>query len=125
MNLLEMAKADIEDITSDAEGFSSELTITTPDGNTSATIRGLHAKTHMGFDTDGARVNSKNARASFSEKFLLDVNYPVRNAAGEVSIKDHRLRAKDSTGFDKEYIIREGYPDETVGLIVCILGDFE
>ena len=125
MSLLAQAKADIEQITSDPDGFSAELNFTAPAGET-ATIRGLFTEHHLGFDTDGNRVNAKNSHASFSEKFLTDLNYPVRNADGKVYVKDHKVRVVvPGLGINRTYVIRENFPDETLGFIVCILGDFE
>ena len=111
-------------ITTSLDGWAVEMTFTAPDLTTAA-ITGLHTKHHMGFDTDGNRVSAKNAHVSFSEKVLTDLAYPVRNAKGEVTLIGHLVAVKDSTGFVKNYIIRETYPDETIGLIVCILGDYE
>lgn len=124
MSLLAQAKADIEQITSDPNGFSAQLTFTAPDAST-ATIRGLFTEHHLAIDTDGNQVNAKNSHISFSEKFLADAGYPVRNSGGKVFVKDHRVRVVVSgLNIDRTYIIRENFPDETVKLIVCILGDF-
>lgn len=123
MGLLEQATADIERITSNSNEWAAELSFTATNGQT-AVINGLHTKHHLAVDTDGNTVNSKNAHASFSEKFLIDVGYPVRNSGGEVSMKNHRVNVKDSTGIVKNYVVIEAYPDETIGLIVLILGDF-
>lgn len=125
MSILAMAKADILQITSDPNGFSSELEFISPTG-IKATIRGTHSKHHLAISNEAGRpVNSKNAHAGFVEKLLTDLLYPVRNAKGEVYLKDHRLNVVDSTGIKKNYVIKEWYPDETLGFIVCILGDFK
>jgi hypothetical protein len=121
VGLVEQIKADILQITSDPEGFGVPIALTAPTGQT-INIIGLHAKHHLGVDTDGNRMNTMHARISFSESVLQ--GYPVRNAIGEVILINHFVSVKDSTGVDCKYIIRECYPDETVGLIVCILGDF-
>jgi hypothetical protein len=123
MSLLDQARADIEQITSNADDFGVSITFLAPDNVTTITINGLHTKHHLGVDTDGNRANVKNAHISFAESLMI--GYPIRNAAGEVNLAGHKVTVKDSTGVDLQYIIREWYPDETVGLIVCILGDFE
>lgn len=125
MGLLEQAKADIAQITSDLNGWSVEHVLTTPDAVTSVTVNGLHTKHHLGVDTEGQNVNSKNSHSSFSESALVALGYPVRGASNEVNLIGHKVQVKDSTGIDKVYIISETYPDETIGLIVCILRDFE
>lgn len=127
MGLIAQAKADIEAITSNTDEFGVAMTLTAPaavGGNVLAIV-GLHTKHHIGIDTEGNYVNTKNANATFSEKFLTDASYPVRNSNGEVVLTGHKVSVKDSTGSVKEYVIREWFPDETVGLIRCILGDFE
>ena len=124
MSLIAQAKADIEQITYNQNEFGVLITFTAPDDST-ATVAGLHTKHHLGLDTDGNPVNSKNAHISFSEKNLTDEGYVVRDANSEVSLIGHRVSVNDSTGSPKEYIIRETLPDETIGLIVCILGDLE
>jgi hypothetical protein len=124
MSLLAQAKADIEQITSEPTGFSAELIFTSPN-NDAATIRGLFTEHHLAIDTDGNQVNAKNSHISFSEKFLTDAGYPVRNAGGKVFVKDHRVRVVVAPlNIDRTYVIRENFPDETVKLIVCILGDY-
>lgn len=123
MGLIQQAKELIEQITVNSDDFAVAITLTSPTGTT-ATIKGLHTKHHLGIDTDGNMVNTKKAHVSFSEKYLTDVSYPIRNAAGEVDLKKHKVSVKDSTGTAKNYMIQSWYPDETVGLIVCILEDF-
>ena len=125
MGLIDTINKDILKITTNLNEFGVEMTLTTPDDLISELITGLHTKHHLAIDTDGNQVNSKNAHISFSESQLTALSYPLRNANGEVDLKDHKVTVKDSTGLDKNYVIREWFPDETIGIIVCILGDFE
>lgn len=122
MSFYDLAKADIEQITSNSDEWSRPVTFTSLTGET-IQVNCIHTKHHLGIDTDGNRVNSKNAHISVSEKHLVDEGYPVRNTAGEVSLYLHKVSVADSTGIVKNYKITENYPDETVGLIVCILSD--
>lgn len=120
-----MARADVKQITGDTGGAAVEVTFTAPaPGNQVMTIPAIHSKHHFSYDANGKPVNSRNAHVSFSES-NVEAGYPIRNAAGEVHLHGHRVLVKDSTGADKQYMIREWFPDETIGLIVCILGDFE
>ncbi|MFN8317146.1 MAG: hypothetical protein U0T32_11935 [Chitinophagales bacterium] len=123
MGLVDKIKKDIEKITSNSKEFGVEMTLTAPTHEI-IIIKGLHTKHHLSVGTDGSLLNSKNAHVSFSEKFLTDSLYPVRNTSGEVDLKNHRVDVKDSTGVVKKYLIQHWFPDETVGLIVCILEDF-
>lgn len=124
MSLLDTAKASIKRITTDTNGFGVSMVLIAPSGAT-VTIAGLHTKHHINVDTDGNPVNSKNAHVSISEEVLTALGYPVRNADREVNLKGHRVNVADSTGMVKNYVIQEWFPDESVGLIVCILGDYE
>ncbi len=126
MGLMETAKADIERITSDLNDFAKVMTFTSAIAPVkTAIVNGLHAKHHLGFDTNGNEINTENAHVSVSEKALTDKGYPVRDSSGEVNLKGHKVVVKDSTGTDVPYVIREWHQNETIGLIVCILGDFE
>ena len=124
MGLTDIAKADIKQITGNATEWGVELVFTAPTAET-ATITGLHTKHHLGMNEEGRAVNSKTASVSFSEEYLTDVDYPVRDLNGEVNLKNHLVSVKDSTGVVKNYKVHEWFPDEKVGLIVCILADYE
>lgn len=124
MGLIDQIRQDAKKYTSDLPGWAVEITLASPLGAT-ATINGLHSKHHLGLDTDGNRVNVKNAHISFHESVAIAAGYPIRNSNNEVSLRNHRVRVKDSTGVDCLYIINEWFPSETTGIIVCILGDFE
>lgn len=123
MSLIEQARKDWLQITSNTNEFGIELKLFAPNGDT-AVVNGLHTKHHLGVDTDGRPVNSRNAHITISESLLNDANYPVRDASGKVNLRNHKVQCKDSTGLTGEYIIREWFPDETVGVITCILGEF-
>lgn len=122
MSLVDRAREDVKQIISNQNDFGCSMVLAAPTGET-ITIFGLHTKHHMGVDSDGIKVNTKNAHISFAESLMI--GYPVRDLSGEVNLKGHTVTVKDSTGNDASYMIREWFPDETVGLIVCILGDFE
>ncbi len=125
MNIKDLAKRDWHKITSNkVSGFGYDISITTKDGSKTSNIVGLSTKHHIGFDTDGNLANVKNVHISFSEQQLTDDSYPVRNDNNEVDIIGHLVVTKDSTGNDSSYVISESFPDETIGVIVCILSDY-
>lgn len=119
MGLLDTIKSDIELITSTLNEFGVSIVLTSPLGVVT-TLTGIHTKHHLGIDTDGNMVNSKKASIAFSESFLS-----CRNSSEEVSLTNYRVSVKDSTGIIKEYIVQQWFPDETIGLIVCILEDYD
>jgi hypothetical protein len=120
----DLAKGDFKTITSNVDGWGTAIKVSTPDGLTSVDIVGLAIKHHIQVDSEGLAMNGKNAHVSISEEVLTDAGYTVR-VSEEVRLENHTVEWKDSTGIDKKYVIREVYPDEKVGLLVCILGDFE
>lgn len=124
MGLIDTARTSIRRITGSLPGFGVEMLLTAPTGQT-LYVTGLHSKHHLGVDTEGNPVNTKNAHVSFHESYLTDASYPSRNAQDEISLINHSVRVKDSSGRDRTYKIRAQYPNETTGLIVCILGDLE
>ncbi len=124
MGLIQRAKEAIERITSDPEGFAVPLLFRSKTGETAA-VFGTARKIHLVQESQGQPMNGKDASCSVSEKFLTDLNYPVRDSSNECIMKDDFVTITDSAGTAWEYKIREIWPDETIGLIVCILGDFE
>lgn len=124
MGLLDIAKRDLKTFVESSTGFAVDITMTAPDA-TVVTFKGLHSKHHFSIDGDGNQVNSKNSHISFAEKTLTDLEYPLRNAGGEVDLLRHRVDVKDSTGVVKNYIVGTWFPDETVGLITCLLQDYD
>lgn len=106
-------------------GFEENIILKSSNGLVSLATTGFVSKHWINFDTDGLPANAKNAHICLDEDVLVLNNYPVRNENGDVYLKDHRVSTPDSTGIFKEYVIKEWFPDETLGLIVCILGEYE
>lgn len=122
--LLNKARRDVRRILLKG-GFSDEVTLTDPSSGLVIQTKALNSKHHINFDTDGLPTNSKNAHICLDEQDLVDKNYQTRNLNQEVSLFNHLVSVKDSTNLSKNYVITETFPDETLGLIVCILGDYD
>ena len=123
MSLYDTAKADIESITSNTDEWGKTATFTAPTAET-ATVALIHNKHHTGFNELGKRVNSKYGSIAVSESNLTADGYPIRDADGEINLAGHLIDVADSTGVVQNYVVREWYQDETIGLIVVILGDY-
>jgi hypothetical protein len=122
---MEQAQRDIERITQDLSGFGKAMVLIWPDGQ-ELPIIGLHTKHHMAIDPEtNLQINVKNAHASFSETPITLAGMSVRNAQREVSLAGFKIRAVDSAGLVWTYVVTSWFPDESIGLIVCILGDYE
>lgn len=105
-------------------GFEHPMTITNPDKSVSLSLTGLASKHHISFDSDGNQVNTKGIFVTVDEQVLQDAGYPVRNSRSEVALLNHVVAYADSTGVVKSYVVRENYPDETLGIILLILGNY-
>lgn len=124
MGLIAQIKADIGQITSNSDEFGVPIKFTSP-GAVELNIVGLHTRIGIQVDTEGNAVNTPKSHVSFSEKFMTDSGYPVRNSNGEVDLDGHLVEATDSSGQLRTYKVQQSYEDETIGLIVCILSDYE
>ena len=122
--ILQAAKRDAKRFVK-AGGFEVDIHIKTPDNQLWADIKGLATKHHINFDTDGQPVNSKNVHICIDESDLESETMPIRDSDGEVNLLNYRVRFADSSGVDRDYVVLQNYPDEVLGLIVCILGDFK
>jgi len=125
MNIAQRAKRDIERITSNPNGGGHALLFTAPSGETAAVYGRFSKITLPNEQGEGAPVNSLQTYVSVSEKFLTDLAYPVRNSDGIVHMEAHTVEVADSTGTTAKYAIVQWHPDETVGLIVFILSNYE
>ena len=122
MSLLERAREDIKTITTDLNGFAVSMVFIIG-GTEYPPVTGLHTKHHLGFNAELQKwANVKNAHISVAESEFIRIDYPLRNAAGEVFMQYHKVRVADSTGEERLYNVDQWFPDETVGLIMCILG---
>lgn len=119
---LSRAKYDWNRFTVNGE-FKVDITLIPPGGDP-VSITGLGIKHHNSINTDGIPVNSKNAHITLIESDLVDNGITVRDSNKEVNLKNYLVSFKDSSDVSKNYIIKETMPDETVGVIVCILGDY-
>lgn len=108
---------------STAGGFQVAMTLTSP-ANVALSIVGLATKHNNSVTTDGIPVNAKNVHISLIESYLVSLGVTVRNSNGEVNLRNYRVSFPDSSGVTKNYRIEETIPDETTGVIVCILGDY-
>ena len=105
-------------------GFSETITLIHPVSGLTIETDGLASKHHINFDSDGLPINSKNVHVSLDEADLVSQNYNPRNSNNEVALINHLVNVKDSTGNLRNYVVIENFPDETLGLITCILGDY-
>lgn len=104
-------------------GFQDDILISKPDNTITVSTTGFRTKHWINFDNEGNSTDTKNAHVCVSESDLVLKGITVRNSIQEVALKNYFVQVKDNTGIVKKYVVRRNYPDETLGLIVLILGD--
>ncbi len=126
MGILDFARQDWKTILGSKMDFSVDITITNPKTGETAQVVGLNSKHWFKVDFEtGMIINTRNAHINISEAELIAAYFPTRNKQGEVNLKDCLIKVADSTGIEKTYVITQAHPDETVGVIVCLLGDYQ
>lgn len=124
MGLMDEIKQDVLDITSNSNEFGVSITFTNPAGTQTIVVVGTASNHFMQFDFEqGKNINSQNAHVSVSEQLFINNSYQIRDVAGKVAMKKHRVSYIDSTGASGSYEVLEAFPDQAVGLIVFILGE--
>ena len=117
---IEDARKDIQEISQGEFGIDIKITNLV---NISVNLKGLTSLHHLGINPeDGTQVNTKNVHCSLSEVKLNSLGYVTRNVYNEVDLRGHKVEFKNALGITGKYRINETYPNETTGLIVCILG---
>lgn len=114
-------------ITGDPNGFNVSVLLTAITGET-ATVYAPGNNIGRKMDSGmGIVVNVKNSNVVVHENNILAANpdYPVRNDDGEVSMIGHLVSYVDNSGVTFDYIVQENIPDQTVGLITLLLGDYD
>lgn len=109
-------------------GYQIDIQMITADGSLTIDITGWAVKVTGSFDSDGNQVNTKNVHITVDEDVLTGKGFPVRtNKKGieEVDLSKVKVNFKDSSGQLKNYIVREQFPDENLGLINIGLGDYK
>lgn len=117
-DILELAKRDARRYVNSG-GFEVNLLITPTVGDP-VTIQGLTSRHSQGFDTNGKPIVSDNAHCSFSEVDLTNEGLTTRNSQGDLIVKDWVVQFTDAISATT-YLISEAYPDNTLGIIKCML----
>lgn len=105
-------------------GFEEDIKLSNIDESLTIEIKGFATKHHINYDGDGNPINSQNAHLCITEDDLIKLSFPYRNQNGKIGLKQCKVLVKDSSGIEKKYIVIENFPNETLGLIVLILGEY-
>ena len=125
-SILDFARRDMQNITMNSNsGFAIEVIFKHKTTNQEITVKGIHGKHHLSIDTDGNAVNGRKAHVNVAEIQFIDAEYQIRNSKGIVQAKDHIIKCKDANGVLCTYTIDQYFPDETLGNILFILGQYK
>lgn len=126
MGLIGNIQQDAQRITTDLSGFAVPILFSITNGETvvSKQCKGTAFKHHLSISEQGTVVNSRNARVTISELELIAQGFPVRDSNNRVALKNCMVTWTDISGIQATYTIREQYPNEVTGLIVCQLGEY-
>ena len=106
-------------------GFEQIFTLTSPDGLTTGTVKGIEATIHVGINAEGVPVNSKNTRISLHESDLIAAGIPTRNTSGDLNMMNYIVEYTDRFGKDLTRIVQEQVPDDTLGVCTFWIGEFK
>lgn len=123
MSLLARARRDARGILSGPD-WSTVVTFTAPTGEIEIITATFYRVNRQSLNTEGRITNSIIAHCTVSERDLIEVYYPTRNAGDEVDFSGHILTAADEDGVERTYIAKEWHPDHTLGIIRIMLGDY-
>jgi len=105
--------------------FSVELTLDPNNGDDAIIVQGLATRHSTTYNPDtGLEQVGENCHCSFSEQTLNDAGVTTRDARGKLILRNWLVSWDDITGI-ANYKIREVYPDESLGLIKCLLALYE
>ena len=121
-NLLARARQDVKKIVTNS-GFQNDVFLINPLSMAFIQLKGLTSKHWIKFDTDGSPINAKNVHLNLVEEDIQALGFETKGKNGNVKLIDYYVIVQDSTNVYKNYQVKEVYPNESLGLIVFILGN--
>jgi hypothetical protein len=96
-----------------------------PENPNEITVQGLATRHSQTYDPDtGIPIIGQNNHICFSENDLNNLGYATRNIQGDCIVKNWIVSWSDSISNTNTYKIEEPEPDETLGLIKCMIGKY-
>ena len=121
-NLLAQARKDAKHVVTKL-GFQNDVFLINNLSMNFIQLKGLTSKHWIKFDTDGSPINAKNVHLNLVEEDIQALGFETRGRNGNVKLIDYYVIVQDSTNVYKNYQVKEVYPNESLGLIVFILGN--
>ena len=121
-NLLAQAREDAKHVVTKL-GFQNDVFLINNLSMNFIQLKGLTSKHWLQLDSDGSPINAKNVHLNLIEKDIQELGFETRGKNGNVNLLDYYVIVQDSTNNYKKYQVKEVYPNESLGLIVFILGN--
>ena len=121
-NLLAQARKDVKHVVTKL-GFQNDVFLINNLSMNFIQLKGLTSKHWLQLDSDGSPINAKNVHLNLIEKDIQELGFETRGKNGNVNLLDYYVIVQDSTNNYKKYQVKEVYPNESLGLIVFILGN--
>jgi len=119
MGLIDIVKRDVADILGNSDQFG--VTVVLTNGTDTATLTGTTSSHFLKVDPDtGLPMRGRNVHVTVSMSAMTDADYPFRDGNNDVALVNHRVTVQGV-----QLIVREVWPDETFGLVVMVLGDYQ
>lgn len=121
-NLLAQARKDAKHVVTKL-GFQNDVFLINNLSMNFIQLKGLTSKHWLQFDSDGSPINAKNVHLNLIEKDIQELGFETRGKNGNVNLLDYYVIVQDSTNNYKKYQVKEVYPNESLGMIIFILGN--
>ena len=121
-NLLAQARKDAKHVVTKL-GFQNDVFLINNLSMNFIQLKGLTSKHWLQFDSDGSPINAKNVHLNLIEKDRQELGFETRGKNGNVNLLDYYVIVQDSTNNYKKYQVKEVYPNESLGMIIFILGN--
>ena len=121
-NLLAQARKDAKHVVTKL-GFQNDVFLINNLSMNFIQLKGLTSKHWIQFDSDGSPINAKNVHLNLIEKDIQELGFETRGKNGNVNLLDYYVIVQDSTNNYKKYQVKEVYPNESLGMIIFILGN--
>ena len=126
MGLREIAESDLNTILTDGVyGFGWPLTITDPNGNI-ASIVGYSNDIGQLIDPDtGETISGRLATVAISIQSLTTAGLSIPKDVTDESLKPWLVSFTDVPGNTYQFKIKKSDPDRTIGVVICLCGDYQ
>ena len=121
-NLLAQVRKDAKHVVTKL-GFQNDVFLINNLSMNFIQLKGLTSKHWLQFDSDGSPINAKNVHLNLIEKDIQELGFETRGKNGNVNLLDYYVIVQDSTNNYKKYQVKEVYPNESLGMIIFILGN--